>query len=378
MKSNYTITAEVTEKNEKKAVEELAEKITQDEMAGVIFFCSSEYNLDKLAREIDNAFSCPVIGCTTAGEIGTHYQTDGIVGVSFSSNVFRFHSKLIGNLFDCEAARVKKFTDMLKSNLEFSDTINPERMFGFLLIDGLSGLEESVTAAIFSALGGVSVIGGSAGDNLKFEETKIYADGRFVSNAAVFTLIETKLSFKTFKLQHFEPSDIEMVITEADPSKRIVYEIDGGPAVEEYAELVGVKVSDLNAAVFAKYPVMLQIGDEWYVRSIQKANDDGSLTFFCAIENGLVLTIGRGTGLVDTLKDRVDKFTTEFEKIDLTLGCDCILRRLEIFAKKEQNKVEKQLNRINFLGFSTFGEQYNSIHINQTLTGIVLGSETAV
>ena len=373
MKKNYTITAEVTTKDEKKAVLELAAKINQDEMAGVIFFCSAEYDLDKLAREIDASFSCPVVGCTSAGGIGTHYQTDGIVGVSFSSKVFRLHAKLIERLHDCEAARVKKFTGMLKSNLEFSDTINPQKMFGFLLIDGLSGMEESVTAAIYSALEGVSVVGGSAGDNLKFEETKIYVDGKFTSNAAVYTLIETKLPFESFKLQHFVPSETEMVVTEADTSMRIVYEINGGPAAEEYAELVGVDVSELNAAVFAMHPVMLQIGDDWYVRSIQKVNTDGSLTFYCAIESGLVLTIGKGVGLVNTLKKQVNKFKEEFGQVEFTLGCDCILRRLEILEKDEQGKVEQQLNKINFLGFSTFGEQYNSIHINQTLTGVVFG-----
>ena len=38
--------------------------------------------------------------------------------------------------------------------------------------------------------------------------------------------------------------------------------------------------------------------------------------------------------------------------------------------------MERELNKINFLGFSTFGEQYNAIHINQTLTGVVFGGET--
>ncbi|MDL1963156.1 MAG: FIST C-terminal domain-containing protein [Deltaproteobacteria bacterium] len=376
MKKNYNITAEVTTKDEKKAVAEMADKINQAEMAGVIFFCSSEYDLDKLAEEIDATFSCPVIGCTTAGEIGAHYQTNSIVGVSFSSAMFCFHTKTMERLHTCDAECVKKFISRMKSKLKFSETIDPEKMFGFLLIDGLSGLEESVISDLYGTLEGVSIIGGSAGDNLKFEETKVYANGKFISNAAVFTLIETRLPFKTFKLQHFVPSEIEMVVTETNPSKRIVYEIDGGPAAEEYAKLVGVDVTKLDAAIFAMYPVMLQLGDEWYVRSIQKVNEDGSLTFYCAIENGLVLTIGKGVGLVDTLKEQINKFEAEFEQITFTLGCDCILRRLEIFEKGEKEKMERELNKINFLGFSTFGEQYNAIHINQTLTGVVFGGET--
>ena len=118
---------------------------------------------------------------------------------------------------------------------------------------------------------------------------------------------------------------------------------------------------------------MLQIGTEWYVRSIQKVNKDGSLTFFCAIDEGLPLTVAKGVGLVKSLKRKTEHLLSEFSSIELTLGCDCILRRLEIAEKELNTAMEYELNKINFLGFSTFGEQFNGIHINQTLTGIVIG-----
>lgn len=129
--------------------------------------------------------------------------------------------------------------------------------------------------AVHGRIQGVSLIGGSAGDSLKFRETRVFTDGRFYTGAGVFIMIESRLPFKTFKLQHFEPSDKDLVITEADPKTRVVFEIDGGPAAGQYADILGLKIQELSPQVFARYPVMLEIGDQWYVRSIQKVNLGG-------------------------------------------------------------------------------------------------------
>ncbi|OGR15523.1 MAG: hypothetical protein A2097_03545 [Desulfobacula sp. GWF2_41_7] len=55
---------------------------------------------------------------------------------------------------------------------------------------------------------------------------------------------------------------------------RVVSEIDGAPAAEEYANILGFKIQELSPQVFTRYPVMLEIGDQWYVRSIKKVNPD--------------------------------------------------------------------------------------------------------
>jgi hypothetical protein len=365
--------AEVTSPDPAVAVQTLAENLHQEEMAGVIFFCSSSYDPENLALEFRKRFDCPVVGCTSAGEIGTHYQENGIVAVSFSAENFSLHPFLIESMADFDTTDVRQMVDSIRQDLRFSEELDPKEMFGLLLMDGLSVREEAVTAAIHSAIGGVSLIGGSAGDSLEFKETRVFAHGKFHTGAGIFMLIETRLPFKTFKLQHFEPSEVDMVITEADPGTRTVTEINGGPAAEEYAEILGLKADSLTPQIFASYPVMLQIGDQWFVRSIQKVNPDGSLTFFCAIDEGLPLTIAKGVGFVETLEEKVTQLTHEFSGIECTLGCDCILRRLELMESGNVKKVETALARLNFIGFSTFGEQFDSIHVNQTLTGVVLG-----
>jgi hypothetical protein len=375
MKTKYVLRSEVTDLDEIESVLYLKNSLMQDEMAGVIFFCSDRYDLDKLATEFNQSFDCPIIGCTTAGEIGSTYQSNGIVAVSFSAKAFSFHPITLYDLDSFDAAKAAQVCASLESQLTFSSELNSKKMFAFLLIDGLSKMEEHTVASLGHALGGVSIVGGSAGDSLTFTKTSVFSDGEFRSSTAVLCLIESKLAFQTFKTQHYTPSDKEMVITAAAPEKRIVYEIDGGPAATELANIIGISKQELTLEVYSTHPVMLQIGDDWYVRSIRNYHDDDSLSFACAIDAGLPLTVGECEDLIKSLSTKVDSLIGLFSSIEVTLGCDCIHRRLEIMETGLQDKVEAVLEPLNFVGFSTYGEQYNSVHVNQTLTGVVIGGE---
>lgn len=357
------------------AVQDLTEAITQDDISLVIFFASSKYDLGELEKALDGQFNCPVIGCTTAGEITSEvgYIDGGIVGLSFSSKHLQVHPKLISPLHLFGAVQAEKLASELRAELTLSTDFDRTKMFSLLLIDGLSMLEELVVATLHHSLGGVDLFGGSAGDDLAFVETHVYFDGKFFKNAAVLTLFETTHPFKIFQIQHFEPTDIRLVITQSDGATRTVSEINGSPAAQEYADAIGVQVSELTSLIFADNPVMLKIGGEYYVRSIQKANPDGSLTFYCAIDDGLVLTVGRGKALVEDLQINFDQLRKELPTLKFVLACDCILRRLELQQKGLTAGIESVLKDIDFFGFSTYGEQFNGIHVNQTMTGIAIG-----
>jgi hypothetical protein len=363
-----------TLKDEKAAVHELFDKINQKDMEAVIFFCSSKYNLESLGRELKSKFPCTLIGCTSAGEISSGgYQDEGIVGASLSSGELKVHPHLITFLKDFNLSEAQQLAIKVQKELVFSDRLMKEKMFGFLLIDGLSILEEQIIASLHNQFEGISIAGGSAGDDLKFAATKVYSDGRFLSDAAVVTLFETTLPFHVFQTQHFRPTDKKLVITEADPARRVVMEINAEPAAQEYADALGIPVNELGPSVFSKYPVMLRLGDKWYVRSIQKANEDGSLSFYCAIDKGIVLTIAEGHDIVAELKHELDVISQAVPNAALIIGCDCILRKLEIVEKGLMKEMAELLSGVNIIGFSTYGEQFNSCHVNQTLTGIVIG-----
>ncbi|OPY86241.1 MAG: FIST N domain protein [Smithella sp. PtaU1.Bin162] len=360
--------------DEKQAVSEFRQAIQQPDTVAVIFFCSSQYDLPRLGKQLAESFDCPLIGCTTAGEISTFgYQEGGIVGASLSSCELKVYPHLISPLNHFSLAEAERMASSTRINLSLTKGFNKQNLFGLILVDGLSMLEESTIAALYTAFDGLSIIGGSSGDDLKFQNTYIYDSGRFLSNAAVFAVFETTLPFMTFKTQHFQPTDIKLVITGADPQKRIITEINGNPAATEYARLIGMKTDELTPSAFSKNPLLLKIGGEWHVRAVSRLNSDNSLNMFSAIEEGLVLTIGRGVNIIKNFTDQVNLLKLNFPGNSIFILCDCILRRLELKQLGLINEISYPLQSINAIGFSTYGEQFNSIHVNQTLTGIIIG-----
>jgi len=356
------------------AVRELKEAIYQPESSAVVIFCSSKYDLDRLGNDLRWAFPCPVIGCTTAGEIGPEgYDEWSLTGFSIASPDLHVHPYLIDSLDTLDSNRIRQIASKVERDMERSKgKIAHAKAFGLLLIDGLSGKEERVTGDLYASLRNVPIVGGSAGDDLRFERTCVYSDGRFLSNAAVFSVFVTSHAFETFKMQHFEPTDKKLVITKAVPEKRIVQKINGRPANEEYARLIGVPVDKLEPRIFSQYPLILKIGGEYYVRAIAKLGEDGSLHFFCAIDEGLVLTIGRGVDIVQDLSDNFETLRTRVNP-QVIIGCECILRRIEVVEKDVRDAVDRIMSRNNVIGFHTYGEQINAIHVSQTFTGVAIG-----
>jgi hypothetical protein len=205
----------------------------------------------------------------------------------------------------------------------------------------------------------------------------VYHDGAFHENIAVLAVVETDLPFLPIHTQHFEPTDKRLVITEADVTTRTVMEINGLPAAEEYADAVGLTLEKLTPQIFAAHPVMLRIGGQYYVRSIQKVNPDGSLTFFCAIDTGLVFTVAKpSASLIAHLERRLAEIRAQIPHPALIFGSDCILRRLEMQQHGELEQAKAVLSQYPFIGFSTYGEQFCGIHVNHTLTALVLGDGT--
>jgi len=361
----------------RQAVKEFHAAVKQANMELVIFFCSSQYDLDLLATEMNRLFAgIQVVGCTTAGEIGpAGYRSHSLSGASFPAGSCVAVHGLLDRLSQFDITKGHDFAQTVLQRLESrAPGANPGNSFALMLIDAMSRREEPVTHALHYALGGIPLFGGSAGDDLQFVKTEVYSDGRFYSDSAILILINTSLPFTLFKTQHFVSTNERLVVTEADPGRRIVYEINGLPAAEEYARLVDVGVQELDALSFAASPVVVMIDGTDYVRSIQKVNDDGSLSFYCAIEEGLVLRVAHGVDLVHNLEETFAQIRKEIGSPQFVFGCDCILRNLEVTQNGLKDRVGEIFVRNNTVGFSSYGEQFRGVHVNQTLTGCAIGS----
>jgi hypothetical protein len=129
----------------------------------------------------------------------------------------------------------------------------------------------------------------------------------------------------------------------------------------------------LTPLSFASHPVVVRVGGEYYCRSIQKMNTDGSLSFFCAIDDGVVLSIAQPKGMVETTRAALDDVEQRLGGIDMILGFDCVLRRLDAENRQVRRDISELYRDRRVVGFGTYGEQYRSMHLNQTFTGIAFG-----
>ncbi|SDN79079.1 nitric oxide-sensing protein NosP [Vreelandella arcis] len=363
--------------NAEHAVQALAQDLNHAHLGGVIFFCSAEYDLDRLAAALISAFpDVPVSGCTTAGEITPHgYDRGSIVAIGFDRRVFAIETALIGDLDQFALSDAQPLVDGLieRCRRQALAPVN-EHSFALTLLDGLSSREEQVLATLDAALGRIPSFGGSAGDDNHLAHTHVYADGRFHSGAAVVVMINTGLPFEVFSTHHLIPLSHKLVVTEADRERRRVVELNGLPAASVYADLVGVSPNALAPGVFASHPLAVQLGGQHYVRSIQCVNDDGSLNFYCAVENGIVLTAMQPAPLLDDLNRMLQGVTARLGQPSLMIGCDCFLRRMELEAVEHLEQASTLLRQSRVVGFNTYGEQHHGMHVNQTFTGVAFGT----
>lgn len=362
-----------------RAAEELYESLYHPAATLGVFFASTEYDLDVLGAELARRFGrMPLIGCTSAGEISpAGYLSGTLTGFSLCQPEFAAVAAPIHDLGKHTLSGGAEVVQSLRRQLfDTSEGEGEGTTFAFMLIDGLCKFEETVVSAMHAALGGVPLFGGSAGGDLEFSESFVFFDGKFHKEAAVLTLVRTTRPVKLFTTDHFVSSDKKMVVTEADPLRRIVSEINAEPAAREYARLVGIEADPLTPMIFATHPVVVKVGGRYYVRAIQKVNEDESLTFFCAIDRGIVLTLAEGTDIFDNLTQLFGEIESEIGKPELVIACDCVLRNLEVEQKQLKATAGRLFAEHNVIGFSTYGEQFQAMHVNQTFTGAAIGFET--
>lgn len=341
----------------------------------LIAFFSIEHDAQSLVSDLEAAFpDTPVSGCSTAGEIGPlGMMQGGLVVIAFPEKGFRVLSEVIPDANQPGVERATEIARRLKIQASDGHSRIMGQVFALMLTDGLANKEEALTAAVHWALDDIELIGGSAGDGLAFRKTALVHRGRIVPASALLFLIESAYPFKVFKTQNFEPTPIKLVVTAANTENRVVYELNAEPAAREYAAAIGLQPDELGPFSFASYPLVVKIGGDFYCRSIRNMNPDGSLSFFCAIDEGLVFTVARPRDMVRSTHETLEQIDRLLGGTDVIIGFDCILRRLDAESRQVRHQVDEIYRRYGVTGFHTYGEQYNAMHLNQTLTGIAFG-----
>ncbi len=355
------------------AVNHIAEQLRPSNDLTVFVFCSSRYDLPRLSDALNQAFPGDILGCTSAGLLGPRgFQRGGLTAIGLAKSKFKVDAYLIKPLSDCalEVATLK--SELHRSMPPLSA---PKNTFGLLLVDGLSQLEEVLMRALDEQFGTIPIVGGSAGDDLRLRDTHVLYGGAFHSDAAVLSFVTTDAPFHPLYVHHFVPGNRKIEITTARSKIRTIYEINGETAALAYADLVDVSMADLNPNVFSRHPLLIERDGRHYVRSIQRVNGDGSLTLYSAIEGGQAAWIGVPRDPVTVLGEAFDTLPDTVKDPSLVIGFDCVLRRLEFEQKRLDATMGRLMASHNVVGFCTYGEQFNNLHMNQTFTGVALKTD---
>ncbi len=358
------------------ALGEISAQFESSDSAFLLVFADPRYDIAEMEAAFEHYWGdLPVYGCTTAGEIGkAGYSVGSIVAITFPKAHFKAHATLFD--FDREHT-VVEIAERTRNDASVELLESFRNHFGILLVDGVSGMEDIVTAAVEVGLDNkIPVFGGSAADAMAFEKTSFFSNGRAHSNGALLLTIATDYELVGFGFDHFEPTDVKAVVTGAIPERRILSELNGSPAADEYARLIGKPLDQISPIDFAENPLLVRSGDKLHVRSIKEFTDNGHIAMLAAIDYGLVFNLGRGKELIRTLVSELASVTLRNQKPDMILGFDCVLRKLEITDRNLADEVSEILSHYNVVGFNTYGEQYVGVHVNQTFVGVALFAPT--
>ncbi len=342
----------------------------------IFVFHSSRQDAAEVSSALARRFpKARIAGCTTAGEhlSGQHYD-GALVVAGITSPGTRWSVTVADNLthFDLGTAVAVRDRLILDLGIAAAD-LNPSRHFCISFFDGLSKSEETVSAAMAEALMGIPLAGGSAGDDLQFKRTRVIADGKAYDGAAVFVFADCSDGFRIIKHQHFASTQRYLAVTKlADDDPRRVLELDGLPAATAYAHALGLTRETFSADTSFAHPLIFECNGEKYVRSAHRVDPDGSIAFLCAVEEGAVLCVGDHLDMGEALEADLRALPI---KASLLLACNCILRAVEAGKQGKHQELGALMQRVSdcVVGFDTYGEQLNGLHINQTVVGIAIG-----
>jgi hypothetical protein len=340
----------------------------------VLFFASAAYEPGDLAGPLAASFpGASVLGCSTAGEFTDGVSgTGGVTAIALPASVISRSAAALADLTDDPAGAMLTAVRAVEADLGVAlRSLDPGRHVGLVLIDGMHGAEEAVNEALGNAAPLLDVVGGSAGDDLAFQDTWVSVGDQVSHNGAALVVCETTGPFTVLKTCTFSPMGKKLRVTRADVPARIVHEFDGRPATEAYAEAIGVEPAELSSAAFMEHPVGVMVDGAPFIRSPQQVTGDGGIKFYCQILEGMEVDVMQSG-------DLVSETTEAFAAAAQGLGgavrgavlFNCILRRLELDAGGHTQGFLDAFRGVPVAGFHTYGESWLG-HMNQTLTGVL-------
>ena len=200
----------------------------------LVVFCSDSYDLPALLDAInERSGGVPLIGCSTAGQIGPHGPGDASVVVS----------ALGGEGFSVSTAAARGASARLReAGAEVAACIaalddRPHRVM-LVLSDALGGDQQEVIRGAYGVLGaGVPLVGGCAGDDFKMTATYQFHGGHVLQDAVVAAGITSDAPLGIGVRHGWQRVGDPVMVTSSGGNR--VRTLDDRPALDVYLERHG-------------------------------------------------------------------------------------------------------------------------------------------
>ena len=340
----------------------------------ILFFAALKHDGALLGHALQARFATShILGCSSNGAFTNgSWGKGGVAALALHRDMVGRIASTIARLDGGLQEGINAAADTLSQQLGVPlRELEPQRFIGIALLEGARGQEELLNEALGNVAPLLGFVGGSAGDNITFTGTWVFAGGQLAHNACALLVLELLQPFAILKTCNFVATPVELTITKADPSRRLVLELDGQPAAQRYAEVIGARAAELSFPHFLANPLGLMIDGEPWLRSVLRVDGD-ELYFACAVLEGMTLNLMQATDIVENAQSAFDRLALPASTRPRTaLLFNCAYRMLEVQIKGLEDPYHQALTHVTHAGLHTNGESYLG-HMNQTLTGLVI------
>ena len=215
----------------------------------------------------------------------------------------------------------------------------------------------------------IPIVGGSSGTHNGDTKTIVSLNGEVYIDTRVFAFVrnlEGRIAY--VKENIFRPMDKYFTATDVDCEERLVYEFDNKPAALVMEELLGAKGEALREEM-KNHPIGRIEGDDIAITEFSDIGDDDSITYYARVYNMTKMVLLELDNIEDVWEDTVDRARKKITNPSFSLVVNC-LSRSRMFEK--DNMFESFCNNLKsgygtFIGISGYGEQLNTVHLNQSM-----------
>lgn len=380
--------ARTMEQDPAKAAEELCRALEGTSPKLVTVFASSDRDHVALNRAMRERLPAGtrLVGATTAGEIdNSGIHSSGIVAAALSGDL-EVGIGLGKNLTEDAVAAGARALDAAATDLGVRpQDLDPKRFVGLVIDDGLRYKKEELLLGVLDKCPSLTLVGGGAahGDFLNPEVVgTVHADGEVATNAVLVVLIKTDAHWGALRSHWYVPTGQMVRITKVDETCTRALEIDGQPAAQRYAELLGVGVDDLEFGKpngFARRPTALKVGREHFIRAPWKVLPDGSIMFANLLDEGAELELMEaGDPAAMTRKFFIEQLPRSVPNPTAALLFHCSGRMLVAHTTGQIAALSSTFAAAPpSAGFNVAFEIYSGFQINTTLTVLAFGKNDA-